>query len=66
LAFLTADLPKLLGAMIRANNRIKSISKSLRTLSRADTDYKVTANLDEGLDSTLLMLKYCLKANEHW
>lgn len=65
LAFLMADLPKLLDAMIGANNRIKSISNSLRTFSRADTDYKVTANLHEGLDSTLLILKYRIKANEH-
>ncbi len=60
-----AYLPKLLDAMIGANNRIQSISNSLRTFSRADTDYKVTANLHEGLDSTLLILKYRLKAKEH-
>lgn len=48
-----------------ATNRIKSISTSLRTFSRADTDYKVMANLHEGIDSTLLILKYRLKGNEY-
>ncbi|MBO3462984.1 trifunctional serine/threonine-protein kinase/ATP-binding protein/sensor histidine kinase [Aetokthonos hydrillicola Thurmond2011] len=65
LEFLVADLPKLLDSMSEATKRIKSISTSLRTFSRADTDYKVTTNLHEGLDSTLLILKYRLKANEH-
>ncbi|MEH2028106.1 MAG: AAA family ATPase [Nostoc sp.] len=65
LEFLSQDLPKLLDAMKGATNRIKSISTSLRTFSRADTDHKISANLHEGLDSTLLILKYRLKANEH-
>ncbi len=65
LEFLLEDLPKLLDAMKAATNRIKSISTSLRTFSRADTDHKVSVNLHEGLDSTLLILKYRLKANEH-
>lgn len=65
LEFLREDLPKVLSAMKGATDRIKSISTSLRTFSRADTEYKVSANLHEGLDSTLLILKYRLKANEH-
>ncbi|WP_066426639.1 ATP-binding sensor histidine kinase [Anabaena sp. 4-3] len=65
LEFLMADLPKLIDSMRGATNRIKSISTSLRTFSRADTDHKVTANLHEGIDSTLLILKYRLKGNEH-
>ncbi|MBU7583579.1 MAG: AAA family ATPase [Nostoc sp. TH1S01] len=65
LEFLVADLPKLLHSMTEANKRIKSISNSLRTFSRADTDCKVIANIHEGLDSTLLILKYRLKANEN-
>ncbi|ABA23600.1 Serine/Threonine protein kinase and Signal Transduction Histidine Kinase (STHK) with GAF sensor [Trichormus variabilis ATCC 29413] len=63
--FLSEDLPKLLDSMEGATNRINSISNSLRTFSRADTEYKISANLHEGLDSTLLILKYRLKANEH-
>ncbi|MBD2494252.1 AAA family ATPase [Nostoc sp. FACHB-280] len=64
LEFLVEDLPNLLDSMTEATQRIKSISTSLRTFSRADTDSKVTANIHDGLDSTLLILKYRLKANE--
>ncbi|BBD58873.1 two-component hybrid sensor and regulator [Nostoc sp. HK-01] len=65
LEFLVADLPKLLHSMTEATERIKSISNSLRTFSRADTINQVMANIHDGLDSTLLILKYRLKANEH-
>ncbi|MBV6625609.1 MAG: AAA family ATPase [Rivularia sp. (in: Bacteria)] len=64
LEFLLEDLPKLLDAMKAATERIKSISNSLRTFSRADTEHKVRANLHDGINSTLLILKYRLKANE--
>ena len=63
LEFLSEDLPKLLNSMQNATDRIKSISTSLRTFSRADKEYKVKANIHEGIDSTLLILKYRLKAN---
>jgi signal transduction histidine kinase len=65
LAFLSEDLPKLLNSMKEATDRIKSISTSLRTFSRMDTEHKVSANVHEGLDSTLLILKYRLQANEY-
>lgn len=65
LEFLSEDLPKLLNSMKGATDRIKGISTSLRTFSRADTEHKVSANLHEGIDSTLLILKYRLKANAH-
>ncbi|WP_427159700.1 trifunctional serine/threonine-protein kinase/ATP-binding protein/sensor histidine kinase [Aliinostoc sp. HNIBRCY26] len=65
LEFLAEDLPKLLNSMKGATDRITNISNSLRTFSRADTEYKISANLHEGIDSTLLILKYRLKANEH-
>ncbi|MEH2148644.1 trifunctional serine/threonine-protein kinase/ATP-binding protein/sensor histidine kinase [Nostoc sp.] len=64
LEFLTEDLPKLVGSMKVASDRIKDISISLRTFSRADTTEKVACNLHEGIESTLLILKYRLKANE--
>ena len=64
LDFLVEDFPKLLDSMQGATNRVKGISTSLRTFSRADTDNKVSANLNEGIDSTLLILKYRLKAND--
>ncbi|MEO1125511.1 MAG: AAA family ATPase [Cyanobacteria bacterium J06639_16] len=65
LEFLSEDLPKLLDSMQGATHRIKSISTSLRTFSRADAEHTVKADLHEGLDSTLLILKYRLKANEN-
>ncbi|BAZ47480.1 serine/threonine protein kinase with two-component sensor domain [Nostoc sp. NIES-4103] len=65
LEYLVADLPKLLDAMTEATKRIKSISTSLRTFSRTDTNHKVAVNIHEGIDSTLLILKYRLKANEN-
>ncbi|MEM8545768.1 MAG: ATP-binding protein, partial [Cyanobacteria bacterium P01_H01_bin.119] len=64
LEFLLEDLPKLLDSMQGATDRIQGISNSLRIFSRADAEYKVSANLHEGLDSTLLILKYRLKAND--
>ncbi|MGI2903772.1 ATP-binding sensor histidine kinase [Tolypothrix sp. VBCCA 56010] len=64
LEFLTQDLPKLVSSMKVAIERIKDISTSLRTFSRADTAEKVACNLHEGIESTLLILKYRLKANE--
>jgi predicted ATPase/signal transduction histidine kinase len=58
------DLPKMIDAMVMACDRLKNISTSLRTFSRADQDYKVSFNIHEGIDSTILILKHRLKANE--
>ncbi|MEM9541559.1 MAG: PAS domain S-box protein [Cyanobacteria bacterium P01_E01_bin.42] len=64
LEFILEDLPKILDSMGGATDRIKAISNSLRLFSRADTENKVKANLHEALNSTLLILKYRLKAND--
>ncbi|HBQ98253.1 MULTISPECIES: sensor histidine kinase [unclassified Roseofilum] len=64
LDFLLEDIPKILVSMQQGVKRIANISTSLRTFSRADTDIKTEFNVHEGLDSTLLILKYRLKANE--
>ncbi|KYC36823.1 histidine kinase [Scytonema hofmannii PCC 7110] len=58
------DLPKMLESMTMACDRLKNISTSLRTFSRADRDYKVPFNIHQGIDSTILILKHRLKANE--
>jgi len=58
------DFPKILDSMTMACDRLKNISTSLRTFSRADRDYKVLFNIHEGMDSTILILKHRLKANE--
>ncbi|MBN3906992.1 MAG: AAA family ATPase [Nostoc sp. NMS1] len=58
------DLPKMIDSMSMACDRLKKISTSLRTFSRADQDYKVPFNIHQGIDSTILILKHRLKANE--
>lgn len=62
--FLLEDLPKMIRSMKGAIDRIKNISTSLRVFSRADTDCKVACNIHDGIDSTLLILKYRLKATD--
>ena len=64
LDYILADLPKMVNSIIMACDRLKNISNSLRTFSRADRDYKVLFNIHEGLDSTILILKHRLKANQ--
>ncbi|AKG20336.1 sensor histidine kinase [Calothrix sp. 336/3] len=58
------DLSKMIDSMTMACDRIKNISNSLRTFSRADRDEKQLFNIHEGIDSTILILKHRLKANE--
>ncbi|WP_293128170.1 ATP-binding sensor histidine kinase [Microcoleus sp. bin38.metabat.b11b12b14.051] len=64
LEYLMEDLPKMLLSMKSGTERIRNISTSLRTFSRADTVNKVSANIHEGIDSTLLILQYRLKAKD--
>ena len=65
LDYLREDLPQLVKAMKNASERIISISKSLRTFSRADTDTKQDFPIHDGLNSTVLILQHRLKANAH-
>lgn len=65
LEYMREDLPKLVSSMKDAGDRIKSISKSIRTFSRADSDTKKPFNLHEGINSTILILRHRLKANEN-
>ena len=62
--FIREDFPKLIGSIQSGVQRILEISKALRIFSRQDTDEKTHLNIIEGIDSTLLILKYRLKANE--
>ncbi|MEH1823105.1 MAG: AAA family ATPase [Nostoc sp.] len=64
LTYSLEDLPKSIDSMVMACDRLKNISTSLRTFSRADKDYKVPFNIHEGIDSTILILKHRLKPNE--
>ena len=64
LEYLRQDLPKLIYSMREGIQRIYSISNSLRTFSRGDIDHKISFNIHDGLDSTILLLKHRLKASE--
>ena len=63
LEYLLEDLPKLISSMQTGTNRIKDISTSLRTFSRSDTSARVACDIHEGIDSTLMILKHRLKAD---
>ncbi|NJM95825.1 MAG: GAF domain-containing protein [Phormidesmis sp. RL_2_1] len=64
LAFIREDLLNLLHSMNFGVSRIRDISHSLRTFSRADQDCKTAFNIHEGLDSTLLILKHRLRSGD--
>lgn len=64
LEFILQDLPKLLNSMREGTERLDSICKSMRTFARADTSDLEPFDIHEGLDSTLIVLKHRLKANE--
>lgn len=64
LNFLREDFPKLLNSMQLASDRIHNTSISLRTFSRMDTQQKVDTDIHKSLQSSLLLLKYRLKANQ--
>ncbi|GAX39651.1 multi-sensor signal transduction multi-kinase [Tolypothrix sp. NIES-4075] len=64
LDYIREDLPKLVGSMREGVKRIRDISTSLRTFSRADSDRPVACNIHDGIDSTILILKHRLKATE--
>ncbi|MEG3919598.1 AAA family ATPase [Microcoleus sp. T3_A4] len=64
LDYIREDLPKLIGSMREGVKRIRDISTSLRTFSRADTNYPVPCNIHDGIDSTIMILKHRLKAND--
>ncbi|MEH1787651.1 response regulator [Nostoc sp.] len=64
LKYMLSDLPNLISSMKEGVQRIRNISTSLRTFSRADSDRKVSCNIHDGIDSTIMILKHRLKASE--
>jgi signal transduction histidine kinase len=62
LNYIQEDLLRLLNTMQDGVTRIETISDSLRTFSRADTEHPVLFDLHSGLDSTIFLLKHRLKA----
>jgi signal transduction histidine kinase len=65
LPYLIADLPKLVRSMQSGATRLQDISLSLRTFSRGDVTNTVSYQVEEGIDSTVMLLGHRLKANEH-
>ncbi len=63
--FLQRDLSQVLSSMRTGTTRIQEIVKSMRNFSRLDeADYKA-ANINEGLEGTLLILHHRFKAESH-
>ncbi|PMB18610.1 sensor histidine kinase [Fischerella thermalis] len=63
LDFVLQDMFKILESLKIGSERIEKISTSLRNFSRSDSDFKMPADLHEGLDSTLMILQHRLKGN---
>ncbi|MCU0544993.1 MAG: hybrid sensor histidine kinase/response regulator [Oscillatoriaceae cyanobacterium Prado104] len=63
LEFITEDLPKMLASMKAGSDRIYTLCTAMRTFSRADRETKVLADIHDGINSTLRILQYRLKAN---
>ncbi len=64
LDYLMEDLPHLLASMESGIERIRNISLSLRNFSRSDSNTCTDMDVHEGLESTLMILRHRLKANE--
>ncbi|MEG4318271.1 MULTISPECIES: response regulator [unclassified Microcoleus] len=64
LEYVLQDTENMLSSMEMGCDRLRNISTSLRTFSRADTAVKVWANICDGIDSTLMILQHRLKAQD--
>lgn len=65
LDFLKADLPKVLASIRLGTERIQGIVKSMRNFSRLDEAERKVADLQEGIEGTLLILQHRLKAQSN-
>ncbi|MBD2455108.1 HAMP domain-containing protein [Nostoc sp. FACHB-87] len=63
--YILQDLPKILTSMKVGAERIHQIVLSLRIFSRLDEAEFKSANVHDGIDSTLLILRHRLKAQSH-
>jgi signal transduction histidine kinase len=64
LPYLRTDLPKLVGSLQEGVTRLQDISLSLRTFARSDMTSQVDYQVEDGLNSTLMLLGHRLKADE--
>lgn len=62
LIYLMDDLPRLVASMKLGTDRIQEIVRSLRNFSRVDDAKYQTTDVHSGLESTLMLLRYRLKA----
>ncbi len=62
---LLQDIPEVINSMKVGIERISDISTSLRTFSRSDTSTKVAFDIHQGIESTLMILKHRLKADNN-
>jgi PAS domain S-box-containing protein len=65
LEFITQDLPSLLNSMETGSQRIQEIIISLRMFSRLDESEAKKADIHECIDSTLMLVQHCLKAQNN-
>ncbi|MBD2414422.1 hybrid sensor histidine kinase/response regulator [Nostoc calcicola FACHB-389] len=63
LDFVLEDIIKILNSLELGSERIRNLSTSLRNFCRSDSDAKISADLHQGIDSTLMILQHRLKAN---
>ncbi|MDJ0553961.1 MAG: response regulator [Microcoleaceae cyanobacterium MO_207.B10] len=61
--FLISDLPQMFSEIKLASDRISEISVSLRSFARTDSTSKVAFNINDCIDSTLMILQHRIKAN---
>jgi signal transduction histidine kinase len=61
LEFALEDFAKILDSMQLGTERIQDISLSLRNFARSSNNTRIKADLHEGMDSTLVLLKHRLK-----
>ncbi|WP_026733190.1 hybrid sensor histidine kinase/response regulator [Fischerella sp. PCC 9605] len=59
------DIPKMISSMNVGVERIHKISTSLRIFSRSDIFHKTSFNIHEGIESTLVLLKYRLQIHKN-
>jgi PAS domain S-box-containing protein len=65
LDFIIEDFPKIITSLTVGANRISEIVQSLRSFSRVDQAKPMRADIHEGIDNTLLLLRHRLKKQPH-
>jgi signal transduction histidine kinase len=64
LPYLMEDMPQIMRSLKEGVSRLQEISLSLRTFARSDTANRVSYQVEDGLNSTLMLLGHRLKADD--